>query len=108
MAKFQKGKSGNPAGRPPKKKYISEALSDILLSTKMKIDFTVNGKQKIVTLESDKNLVYGVAAKLVGSALEGNIRAINTIFDRVEGKPLQSIENTIELNKDDIVINFGK
>lgn len=103
-----KGVSGNPTGRPKQKKHLSDALRDILQSTSLSINFIINGNKKKVTLESDKVIAYGVAAKLVGSALEGNIRAIQTIFDRMEGKPLQSIENTIELNKEDIIINFGK
>jgi hypothetical protein len=96
MSKFVKGISGNPVGRPKQKKHLSEALRDILQSTSISIDFVVNGNKKKVKLESDNIMAYGIAAKLVGSALEGNIRAIQTIFDRMEGKPLQSIERGIK------------
>jgi len=108
MTKFIKGVSGNPRGRPKNTKTISEALREILNANSISIEFCVQGKKKVVKLASDKNFAYGVAAKLVGSALEGNIKAIQTILDRMEGRPLQTFENAIELNKEDIIINFNK
>ena len=65
---FQKGQSGNPAGRPKK----GQALTDILK--------TVVDKRKL-------------AEKLLELAYDGDITAIKYVYDRVDGKPMQSFEH---------------
>lgn len=67
---WQPGQSGNPAGRPPK----GEALTDVL-------------KSKINKEE--------IADKLIEIAMEkGDLAALKYIYDRVDGRPKETIEGT--------------
>lgn len=66
---WQPGQSGNPAGRPPK----GEALTEIL---KSKVD-----KEEI-------------AEKLLELVNNGDLAAIKYVYDRVDGRPKETIEGT--------------
>ena len=76
--KFQKGRSGNPKGRPKK----GESLTDIL---NLKLD-----KKN----ESGKLLREVIADKLIMLAEGGDIVALKYLMDRCDGKPKESIELT--------------
>ena len=67
---WQPGKSGNPQGRPPGIKYVSEALRDLLAS--------------------DKTLADKLARKLANRALK-NSYDLSLLFERTEGKVTQPI-----------------
>jgi len=75
LNKWQPGKSGNPKGRPPNIKYVSEALRDLLAS--------------------DKTLADKLARKLANRALK-NSYDLSLLFERTEGKVTQPIEADIE------------
>ena len=64
---WKPGQSGNPKGRPPKGDTMTEAL-----------------KEKV-----DKE---AVAEKLYAMAMEGDIAALKYIYDRVDGKPRESVD----------------
>jgi len=81
---FKPGKSGNPKGRTPNIKYVSEALRDLLAS--------------------DKTLADKLARKLANRALK-NSYDLSLLFERTEGKVVQPIEGQID---SDIVFNIGK
>lgn len=68
--RFAPGHSGNPSGRPPKE----SALTDIL---KAKID-----KDELAEL-------------LIGRARGGDLAALKYIYDRVDGRPKETIDATI-------------
>lgn len=68
---FQKGKSGNPAGTR-KQKLAFEALS--------------------MEVASDPKRMRKIARKLLDEAESGNMVAIKEVFDRLDGKPQQSVE----------------
>lgn len=76
---FQKGVSGNPAGRP-KSARLSDALREQL--------FKPN--------KNEKTLADEIAAQLIKLARNGDIQAIKELFDRTEGKPKQSLD--VDLN----------
>lgn len=75
--RFQKGRSGNPTGRP--KSLIGKALLHRLKE---------NDHQKL------KLVVEGI----LGSAEKGDAKAFSAIFDRIDGKPTQPIEADVNLN----------
>lgn len=90
LKSFKKGESGNPKGRP-KGQSLTSILQDAVDRKISKTD-PLSGLKKKVTIS--KALAYSVISK----GLKGDIKAINMIFDRLEGKPKQSIEMDGDLN----------
>jgi hypothetical protein len=68
--RFQKGQSGNPAG-----KTKSALLTDAV-------------RRKLV--ESDD--LDKIALSLINKAKKGDLEAVKILFDRLEGKPMQKID----------------
>ncbi len=77
---FQPGVSGNPNGRPRK----GQTMTDILEKTLKK-----------KTVKMDGRLISGkeaAAMKLLQLAMKGDVAALKYIFDRVDGKPNQTVK----------------
>ena len=72
---WKPGQSGNPNGRPPGVRYLSELARDILKQTK-------KGDTSGMTI--DELIVLALAKE----ALKGNTKAIEMIHDWTEGKVL--------------------
>ena len=72
--RWQRGVSGNPAGRPVEPDGLTEMLGFRLT----------------------KALRKQLADKLISLALNGNLNAITYVYDRIEGRPRQSILNKNE------------
>lgn len=68
---WKPGESGNPKGRPPKGESLTETLETVV----------------------DKN---EIARKLYELAMEGDIPALKYIYDRIDGRPKETIEQTIK------------
>lgn len=79
---WTKGVSGNPGGRPPSKKYLSEALREWLAHASNDDPERTNADQ--------------LAAAVGQSALNGNVQAVIFIGDRTEGKSRQQIDLSID------------
>jgi len=77
---WPKGKSANPSGRPP---------DTVTPHLRARLKEQYPGKDEAT---------YGrmVAYKLVDLALDGEIGAIREVIDRVEGKPKQTIDLSVE------------
>ncbi len=71
---YKPGQSGNPAGRKPDIKYISEAIRDLI--------------------KSNPELLREIVLKLAGEAKKGNVQAFKEFADRGEGKVADKIEGT--------------
>jgi hypothetical protein len=74
---FKPGESGNPAGSR-KRNLLSAALDRALLA-------------------DDAKKVRDISDKLVALAAEGDKWAIEFVWDRVEGKVTQSVNQTIDV-----------
>ena len=89
---FKPGQSGNPKGRPPGMSVENQlrALFDLLLDENCPLTGET-GKKKVSHL---------VNAQLVAKAAkEGDLKAIDMIYDRLEGKALarnQEVPSTLE------------
>ena len=77
---WKPGESGNPNGRPPNENSLSNIWREELEKTDT--DSGLSNKEIIATV-------------LVRLAKEGNLVAIERVYDRVEGKPAQSIDQHI-------------
>jgi len=77
---FTKGQSGNPQGRPKK----GETLTDLL---REKIEATKTAKEK----QTRKELII---ERLITLAEGGDLAAVRYVFDRIDGRPKESIELT--------------
>ena len=82
---FKKGQSGNPNGRPKGARGLSTILREMLDED---IKVIENG------VEVRKQFKDVIVRKLLKKANDGDLRAIEQIFDRLEGKPKQEIEQT--------------
>lgn len=71
---FQPGQSGNKAGRPPAEKAFANMLRIALAEA--------HGKG---------TKLRAVADAVVNEAIDGNVAAINTIADRIDGKVPQAL-----------------
>jgi len=85
---WKQGQSGNPVGRP-KSRTLSEHLRD-----RLKEQFP--GR-------SDATYGRMVAEALVDRAINGDVMAIREVYDRVEGKPKQTIDVNVEERKREMV-----
>jgi len=74
----------NPAGRPKK----GESLTDIL-RTRLDEEIKTRTGSKI-------QIKKALVEKKLESALAGNQKSIEWIFDRVDGKAVQPVENTLQ------------
>ncbi|WP_235999374.1 DUF5681 domain-containing protein [Bradyrhizobium uaiense] len=72
---FEKGKSGNPGGRP-KAKPFRDALN-----------------MELAAIGEDHKALRAMAKKLIDRGMKGDLAAINVVADRLDGKPAQAIEN---------------
>ena len=79
----------NKEGRPKGARSLSTVLREMLDE---EIPVLIDGKPE------KKSFKDVIIRKLVKSAQAGNIRAVQEIFDRVEGKPKQTIDQTTEIS----------
>ena len=74
-----KGQSGNPAGRKPKTRAMSDELRRLLQN---KAPGTKRSNLEVLV------------AKLVEMARDGDKDILRYVFDRLEGRPAQAVELT--------------
>ena len=75
---FKKGQSGNPGGRS-KEKPFANAL-----------------RMEIAAAGEDHKALRRVAKVLIGQAEGGDIRAIRELADRLDGRPMQAVEASVD------------
>lgn len=74
---FEKGKSGNPAGRKPEKEFTTA------------LRLAINEEAEIDGVKTKKLRV--IADRLVKEAMAGESWAIQQVADRLDGKPAQAV-----------------
>jgi hypothetical protein len=74
-SQFQKGKSGNPKGRPKGSKNASTVAMEMYLKP---VTVVVNGKPKKVPA------IAALNAKLVSAAMHGDLKAMKLALDRYD------------------------
>ena len=84
---FQKGKSGNPSGRPKKGSAWADIANELLDSGEISITVTKDGKQtKKLDLKTDVTFRHAVLVSVIKEAMSGNMQAVNHLAERTAGK----------------------
>lgn len=78
-SQFKPGESGNPHGRPKGTKNLSTILKEML-----ELETEVDGEKM-----TNKDAII---RKLMKKSKEGDMKAIQEVFDRTEGKSKQEIK----------------
>lgn len=91
---FQPGKSGNPLGRNLEK-IAADSLRIVALEK-----ITEKGKHK------GKLKLRRINEKIVDEAIKGEPWACQMVHDRLDGKPLQSVEGTMTHQAGDLFIEM--
>ena len=93
--RWEKGTSGNPGGKKKGTLNLATTFEEALL------------RQVTVSLEGDKTVISVLEAlvmRLLDGGLKGNIKAINSILDRIERLIRSERKQDTETNKEDIEI----
>lgn len=81
---FKPGQSGNPAGRPPGSRSLATVLREML---EEEITVRIEGQP-----DQKRPFKEVIIRRLLKAANDGDVRAIQAIFDRVDGKAKEFIE----------------
>jgi len=108
---FPPGVSGNPEGRPKKENTFSDICRELLQSKEIDITYTFPKKGQMVTshmhMQSDKTMNHSLAAVLIKEGMSGNVKAIQEIIDRTDGKPKQTIDLGFDAMKIKTALNLS-
>ncbi len=85
LNQFKEGESGNPNGRPKGSRNLSTILKEMLEED---VEVVIDGKKE------RRQFQEVIICKLLKKANDGDIRAIEQIFDRTEGKAKQTVDFT--------------
>lgn len=100
---FEKGKSGNPGGRPKGQRNLKTILTEMLeLTSEVTLE---DGRTFTVTKSEQIAIELLRLATSSGVADAVKLRAIETIFDRIEGKPIPIMPPPPE-NSDEVVVFY--
>lgn len=71
---WKKGQSGNPNGRPPKEHSITQTIRDMM--------------------DEKPEIKKALGAKILEMAMKGDITAMKTLWNYMDGMPQQSLDHT--------------
>lgn len=104
---IKKGEVRNPYGAPKKEdrpwRPLSEDVKKLLDDMTDVVTKTVDGK----TLVSQKTFREQILKKLITKAANGDLKAMEILFDRTEGKPMQAIQHSGDKENPVILIDFN-
>lgn len=98
-SRFKPGKSGNPKGRP--RKYVSllkeqgYKISEINDCIQAMMAMTLSELKEVWDNPQATVLEKTIAAAMKKSIEMGSLYSIETLLDRVYGKPKETVDNTV-------------
>jgi len=98
---WNKGESGNPAGRPKGTKNRS-TIARQWLEVNQSLKNPLTGEKEIMSQEDLMTLA------LIKKAREGDVSAYKALMDSGYGAPLQQIDQTLEQTINEIKVNIVK
>lgn len=104
MAKFEKGKSGNPNGRPRTGKSFAEIMRKVIDAQKSVVNIKDAAGNVIDTKTIKGKEVVATAIMQIALDRKNNpavrLTAFNTALDRAYGRPLQEIDMAATVSND--------
>lgn len=114
---YKKGQSGNPNGRPKK---IENVLKDVFLSeynvklSKSQTEEIIKNilsksRSELIELAKNDDLPFWVsmiAKKATRDYERGSIHLLELLFDRVYGKPKETVDQNIEAKTINVTLNL--
>jgi hypothetical protein len=100
---YKKGQTGNPNGRPKGGKNISTYLK-LLMDEEMSTTDMFSQKKSMKKTVADIIAVKLIALAIKSNKGKGDLAAINTIMDRLEGKPLVKQETKTQFEEIEVKI----
>lgn len=92
---WKKGQSGNPNGRPKGSRSVSDTFRKIASSDYAKLVIGRGNTEQEIDLKTDGcDIVEAVAVCVIDKALNGDLKAADMMFDRLDGKAPQAIDMT--------------
>jgi len=106
---FEKGKSGNPNGRPKKGSAWADIYNEILDSSIITMTLEIDGQiiQRSLKVQDNKTMRYALGVKLLEEGLTGNVQAIKEMSDRTEGKPRDKVQISDDDNNKTFTVVFN-
>ena len=98
---WNKGESGNPAGRPKGSKNRS-TIARQWLEVNQSLKNPLTGEQETMSQEDLMTLA------LIKKAREGDVNAYKALMDSGYGAPMQQIDQTVEQTINEIKVNIVK
>ena len=108
---YKKGQSGNRNGRP--KKYVlalkkeGYKLSEINDTIQALMTMSVEELRDVWESEESNVLEKMVAGAIRKSLEKGNLESMETLLNRVYGKPKEKIEQDVNITNNVIKLKFG-
>ena len=99
--RWEKGESGNPAGRPKGSRYRS-TIAKHWLEVNQSLKNPLTGIEETMSQEDLMTLA------LIKKAREGDVNAYKALMDSGYGSPIQQIDQTLEQTINEIKINIVK
>lgn len=99
--RWNKGESGNPAGRPKGSKNRS-TIARQWLEVNQSLKNPLTGEQETMSQEDLMTLA------LIKKAREGDVNAYKALMDSGYGAPMQQIDQTVEQTINEIKVNIVK
>jgi hypothetical protein len=90
LVHFEKGKSGNPNGRP---KGVQNSKTRLLRL----LELVQKKRNPITGEEEDFTVLELMDMQMISKALRGDQRAYEAVVDRLEGKPKQTTDITADI-----------
>jgi len=90
LVHFEKGKSGNPNGRP---KGVQNSKTRLLRL----LELVQKKRNPITGEEEDFTVLELMDMQMISKALKGDQRAYEAVVDRLEGKPKQTTDITADI-----------
>jgi len=107
LRSYQKGQSGNPAGRPAGSRNVSTVLASMLTEIAPDVVVEASFVKDISKGLKRATIADAAAARIVYQGIvKGDSWALRELLDRTEGKAKQSIEISSESKIESIVDSF--